>query len=76
MASAERRADAGDWQQPGPNDIRGPCPGLNALANHGFLPRDGKNIHITDIVTAMNDHLGIAVGPFFLFTLISGRAQQ
>ncbi|KAH8801237.1 Chloroperoxidase [Flagelloscypha sp. PMI_526] len=60
MASAERRADAGDWQQPGPDDIRGPCPGLNALANHGFLPRDGKNIHITDIVTAMNDHLGIA----------------
>jgi len=23
---------------------RGPCPGLNALANQGFLPRDGKNI--------------------------------
>lgn len=26
---------------PGPNDIRGPCPGLNAAANHGFLARDG-----------------------------------
>ncbi|KAK3682226.1 Chloroperoxidase [Podospora appendiculata] len=23
---------------------RGPCPGLNALANQGYLPRDGKNI--------------------------------
>lgn len=23
---------------------RSPCPGLNALANHGFLPRSGKNI--------------------------------
>jgi hypothetical protein len=22
-------------------DIRGPCPGLNVLANHGFLARDG-----------------------------------
>lgn len=22
-------------------DIRGPCPGLNALANHGFIARDG-----------------------------------
>lgn len=26
---------------PGPNDKRGPCPGLNAAANHGFLPRNG-----------------------------------
>jgi len=26
---------------PGPNDIRGPCPGLNTAANHGFLARDG-----------------------------------
>lgn len=23
------------------SDIRGPCPGLNAAANHGFLPRNG-----------------------------------
>ncbi|SPO27775.1 uncharacterized protein UTRI_10184 [Ustilago trichophora] len=26
---------------PGPNDIRGPCPGLNLLANHGYLNRNG-----------------------------------
>lgn len=25
----------------GPGDIRGPCPGLNAAANHGYIPRDG-----------------------------------
>lgn len=29
------------WVAPGPNDIRGPCPGLNALANHGYFPRSG-----------------------------------
>ncbi|KAI9749390.1 MAG: hypothetical protein M4579_006892 [Chaenotheca gracillima] len=29
------------WIAPGPNDIRGPCPGLNAAANHNYLPRDG-----------------------------------
>ena len=29
------------WAPPGPNDIRGPCPGLNALANHGYFPRSG-----------------------------------
>lgn len=26
---------------PGPTDQRGPCPGLNALANHGYLPHNG-----------------------------------
>ncbi|TFK18472.1 Cloroperoxidase [Coprinopsis marcescibilis] len=26
---------------PVPGDQRGPCPGLNTLANHGYIPRDG-----------------------------------
>ncbi|KAL9101911.1 MAG: hypothetical protein Q9163_002877 [Psora crenata] len=26
---------------PSGNDQRGPCPGLNAMANHGYLPRSG-----------------------------------
>ncbi|KAJ3721324.1 Chloroperoxidase [Lentinula guzmanii] len=26
---------------PGPGDFRGPCPGLNAMANHGYIPRKG-----------------------------------
>ncbi|KAK4629555.1 Dothistromin biosynthesis peroxidase dotB [Fulvia fulva] len=30
-----------EYTAPGPNDIRGPCPGLNAFANHGFLPKSG-----------------------------------
>ena len=30
------------YQAPGPDDSRSPCPALNALANHGYLPRDGK----------------------------------
>jgi len=29
------------------SDQRGPCPGLNALANHGYLPHNG----IADIAT-------------------------
>ena len=29
------------FQSPGPNDIRGPCPGLNTAANHGYLNRSG-----------------------------------
>ncbi|XP_018916952.2 uncharacterized protein [Bemisia tabaci] len=26
---------------PGPDDQRGPCPGLNAMANHNYIPRNG-----------------------------------
>ncbi|OJZ79921.1 hypothetical protein ASPFODRAFT_98590, partial [Aspergillus luchuensis CBS 106.47] len=32
---------------------RGPCPGLNALANHGYLPRDGKNISLPRVEAAL-----------------------
>jgi hypothetical protein len=42
-----RPGHAGIWPTyvpPGPTDSRSPCPGLNALANHGILPRDGRRI--------------------------------
>ncbi|KXN91485.1 Aromatic peroxygenase [Leucoagaricus sp. SymC.cos] len=29
------------YQPPREDDMRGPCPGLNTLASHGYLPRDG-----------------------------------
>ncbi|KAJ3827893.1 Chloroperoxidase [Lentinula raphanica] len=38
---------AGNWPEyvpPGENDSRSACPMLNAMANHGILPHDGKNI--------------------------------
>ncbi|KAJ7456129.1 Chloroperoxidase [Mycena latifolia] len=34
-------AGAHAFVPPGPNDLRGPCPGLNALANHNYLPHNG-----------------------------------
>ncbi|KAF7304533.1 HEME-HALOPEROXIDASE domain-containing protein [Mycena chlorophos] len=40
------------YQKPGPNDSRSPCPGLNALANHGYLPRNGQNITVPQILEA------------------------
>ncbi|KAG2742093.1 Cloroperoxidase [Suillus brevipes Sb2] len=36
-------------------DVRSPCPALNALANHGYLPRDGKNIGVWDLVRGLRD---------------------
>jgi hypothetical protein len=38
---------------PGPNDLRGPCPALNTLANHGFINRDGRNLTQAALQNAM-----------------------
>jgi hypothetical protein len=51
-----------EWQAPGPNDLRGPCPGLNAFSNHGFLPKNGyatiaQFIDATTSVTGMSVEL-------------------
>lgn len=40
------------FQAPASGDSRSPCPGLNALANHGILPRDGKNIDMATLKEA------------------------
>lgn len=40
------------FQAPVPGDSRSPCPGLNSLANHGILPRDGKNIDMATLKAA------------------------
>ena len=41
------------WVAPKNGDQRGPCPGLNALANHGYLPHNGV-ADIPTIVQAVN----------------------
>ncbi|KAI6827115.1 hypothetical protein KC332_g9667 [Hortaea werneckii] len=40
-----------EFQEPGPGDSRGPCPGLNLLANYGYLPRDG-HVNFGQVVDA------------------------
>ncbi|KAJ5288690.1 hypothetical protein N7478_001720 [Penicillium angulare] len=41
-------------------DQRGPCPGLNALANHGYIPRHGV-VSFVNAVTAINEVYGMGV---------------
>lgn len=41
------------------NASRSPCPVLNSLANHGFLPRDGRNISQNDLNFAFTMALNI-----------------
>lgn len=34
---------------------RSPCPGVNALANHGYLPRNGRNISLEQFITGITE---------------------
>lgn len=37
--------------------VRGPCPMMNTLANHGFIPRNGGNITKQNAVKGLADGL-------------------
>jgi len=49
----------GEWRKPEPGEHRGPCPALNALANGGHIPRNGKAT-ADQLIKAMVTYLGIA----------------
>ncbi|KAK7051544.1 hypothetical protein VNI00_004522 [Paramarasmius palmivorus] len=59
------------YQAPKTSDSRGPCPGLNTLANHGFLPRDGLNVTIPMALQASLDGFNF---PFEVF-IIAAKAS-
>ncbi|GME36764.1 Chloroperoxidase [Neofusicoccum parvum] len=61
-AEAQRIDVSGEhaFVAPGSGDIRGPCPGLNALANHNFIPHNGVAT-ITQFVEATNSVYGMGV---------------
>lgn len=59
-----------DYVPPKATDSRSACPMLNALANHGILPHDGKNIKFTEISTKVRTSFNFASSfcifvPFF-----------
>ncbi|EED21063.1 peroxidase, putative [Talaromyces stipitatus ATCC 10500] len=54
------------WIAPGPDadksltKVRGPCPALNTTANHGFIPRSGRNITMDDLIPGLKASLNVA----------------
>jgi hypothetical protein len=48
-----RSIPRGQYAPSRPSDLRSPCPLINALANHGYIPRDGRNIIASDLMTGM-----------------------
>jgi hypothetical protein len=81
--SISPRGSVDTWAPGGPGDsnythllikqklnsaVRGPCPMLNTLANHGFLHHDGDNLDrqtvVGALVTALNFNESIATVQF------------
>ncbi|KAI9051161.1 hypothetical protein LZ554_005263 [Drepanopeziza brunnea f. sp. 'monogermtubi'] len=68
------------WTAPGPNDLRSPCPGLNSLANHGFLPHDGRGMTIPILVKGLKEGLNVgadfstAIGQAGMLSAVPGNA--
>ncbi|KAK1974141.1 Chloroperoxidase [Colletotrichum cereale] len=61
LGAASQNGSFDRWHPPRPGDVRCPCPMLNALANHGFLPADGRGISLDMATRALHD--GINVDP-------------
>ncbi|CDO72103.1 hypothetical protein BN946_scf184962.g46 [Trametes cinnabarina] len=65
----------GKWPEytpPRNGDSRCSCPALNAMANHGLIARDGKNIKFTDLYTAIGRVYNFS--PAFCYVLASNAA--
>ncbi|TFY67607.1 heme-thiolate peroxidase [Rhodofomes roseus] len=55
-----------DW------DSRSPCPALNALANHGFLPHDGRGATQREYIRALRQGYNLSL-PLATFLTVSGH---
>jgi len=49
-----------EYKSPTEADSRCACPALNALANHGILPRDGRNISFKEMNKAVRESFNFA----------------
>lgn len=66
----------GSWPEyvaPKPGDSRSACPMLNAMANHGILPHDGKNITFKDLNTKVRQTFNFASSFCFFVPNFSAR---
>jgi hypothetical protein len=52
--------DSHQWLPQQPGEVRSPCPALNTLANHSYLPHDGKQLNFTIITQALEKGYGLS----------------
>ncbi|KAN0125905.1 heme-thiolate peroxidase [Russula decolorans] len=71
--SPEVKQDSHEWSPQQPGEVRSPCPALNALANHNYLPHDGKELNASNITHALEEGYGLS-GQLANFLVIGGIA--
>ncbi|KAJ6588035.1 Chloroperoxidase [Mycena capillaripes] len=59
-------SDSHSFMRANATDARSPCPGLNTLANHGYLPRNGRNFTITQLMDAALDAFNLNWDPILV----------
>ncbi|KAJ6507487.1 Chloroperoxidase [Mycena vulgaris] len=52
------------------SDKRSPCPALNALANHGYIPRSGTDIKFSHLLHAVQNVYNLSLPLALLLTLV------
>ncbi|KAJ7925504.1 hypothetical protein B0H13DRAFT_2570113 [Mycena leptocephala] len=71
-ASLRKTSAASDYTfvPAGMSDKRSPCPALNALANHGYLPRRGTQITFTRLLHAVKAVYNLSLPLALLLTVV------
>ncbi|KAJ4384797.1 hypothetical protein N0V86_000400 [Didymella sp. IMI 355093] len=59
-----------NFKPAGSGDVRSPCPGLNTLANHGFIPHNGKGNTIPVLLKGLAEGMNMGAD----FTVAIGGA--
>lgn len=62
-----RQAGPDSWSPAAAGDVRSPCPGLNTLANHGFINHNGRGITKQQMQQGFLDAFGLGT---FLFSFV------
>jgi hypothetical protein len=57
---ARQQLSVGDYAAPTESDQRAPCPGVNTLANHGYIARNGLNVSNSQFVEAFQLAYGMS----------------
>ncbi|KAH8829211.1 Chloroperoxidase [Flagelloscypha sp. PMI_526] len=65
LVAAQHGGHWPEFMPPQDGDSRSGCPALNAMANHGILPRDGKNISFRELSRKVHETYNFA--PSFCF---------
>ncbi|KIM89846.1 hypothetical protein PILCRDRAFT_60618 [Piloderma croceum F 1598] len=53
-----------------PGDSRAPCPALNALANHGYLPHSGRDIGLLQLIHALRHVYNLSLPFAFMLSFV------